>query len=164
MWRYHQSIGRSVTAIPDIPESSTELAEALGPALMRLARQFRAGIHAAGLSPAQAMLLKRLQERPGMGVSELADAERVRRPTISAHLKQLEWEGLIERMPRVTEDRRRVGFRMTPLGTSQVESVRRQWTDWLASRLDELPPAGRDILADALPYLRAMSAFPDPTP
>ena len=110
------------------------------------------------------MLLKRLQEHPGLGVSELAEAERIRRPTISAHLKQLEWEGLIERMPRDTQDRRRIGFRMTPLGTTQFETVRRHWTDWLASRLDELPLAGRDALTAALPYLRAMSAFPDPTP
>ena len=110
------------------------------------------------------MLLKRLHEHPGLGVSELAEAERIRRPTISAHLKQLEWEGLIERMPRDEIDRRRIGFRMTPLGITQFETVRRHWTDWLASRLDELPPAGRETLTDALPYLRAMSAFPDQNP
>ena len=148
---------------PENPETAADLAEALGPALLRLVRQFRAGIHAAGLAPAQVMLLKRLQERPGMGVSELAEVERIRRPTISAHLKQLEWDGLIERMPRDEQDRRRVGFRVTPLGNAQFEIVRQLWTDWLASRLDELPPAGRDVLAAALPHLRAMSAHPDPT-
>jgi len=150
--------------MPETPETATELAEALAPALLRLVRQFRAGIHAAGLAPAQVMLLKRLQERPGLGVSELAEAERTRRPTISAHLKQLEWDGLIERMPRDPEDRRRVGFHITPLGLAQVEIVRTLWTDWLAGRLDELPPQGRDALAAALPHLRAMSANPDPTP
>ena len=155
---------KSLAALSPHPETPTELAEALGPALLRLVRQFRAGILAAGLSPAQAMLPKRLQEHPGLGVSELAEAERIRRPTISAHLKQLEWEGLIERMPRDVTDRRRIGFRMTPLGAAQFETVRRHWTDWLASRLDELPPAGRNALNDALPYLRAMSAFPDPAP
>jgi DNA-binding MarR family transcriptional regulator len=148
---------------PETPKTSTDLAEALAPALLRLVRQFRAGIHTAGLSPAQTMLLKRLQERPGIGVSELADAERIRRPTISALLKQLEWDGLIERMPRDAPDRRRVGFRITPLGNAQFDIVRQQWTDWLAGRLDELSPAGRDALAAALPHLRAMSAYPDPT-
>jgi DNA-binding MarR family transcriptional regulator len=135
----------------------------LGPALLRLVRQFRMGIQAGGLAPAQAMLLKRLHEQPGLGVSELAEAERIRRPTISAHLKQLEWDGLIARMPRQADDRRRMGFRVTPDGETRLEIVRAQWTSWLAGRLDELSPAGRAALADALPHLRAMSARPDPT-
>ncbi|HLZ67841.1 MAG TPA: MarR family winged helix-turn-helix transcriptional regulator [Aliidongia sp.] len=148
----------------ETPQSATELAESLGPALLRLVRQFRAGVHAAGLSPAQTMLLKRLLERPGIGVSELADAERIRRPTISAHIKVLETAGLVERMPPNADDRRRVGFRVTPAGKARLQAVWDQWTAWLASRLDELPPAGRSTLADALPHLGAMGAHhPDPT-
>lgn len=140
------------------------LAEALGPALLMLVRQFRAGIHAAGLSPAQAMMLKRLKEHPGIGVSELADAERIRRPTISGHIKQLEADGLIERMPPHPDDRRRVGFTITPAGQTLLDAVKRQWTQWLARRLDELPESGRRVLADALPHLAAMSARTEPTP
>jgi DNA-binding MarR family transcriptional regulator len=145
------------------PETAAELAESLGPALLRLVRQFRAGVHAAGLSPAQTMLLKRLQARPGMGVSELAAAERIRRPTISGHIKLLAAEGLVERMAPNEEDRRRVGFRVTPAGSARLQIVWQQWTAWLASRLDELPAAGRHSLADALPHLRAMGADSDPT-
>lgn len=145
-------------------ETSADLAAALAPALLRLVRQFRAGIQAAGLSPAQTMLLKRLKEQPGIGVSELAEAERVRRPSISAHLKQMEWDGMIERMPRQNEDRRRVGFRITPAGCYQLDLVHQQWTTWLAGRLDELSPVGRTALTDALPHLRAMSSHPDQTP
>lgn len=147
----------------NMPEARV-LAEALAPALLMLVRQFRAGIHAAGLSPAQAMVLKRLYERPGIGVSELADAERIRRPTISGHIKQLEADGLIERLPPHPDDRRRMGFTITPAGLTLLDAVKRQWTLWLARRLDELPEPGRRILAEALPYLDAMSVPTEPSP
>jgi DNA-binding MarR family transcriptional regulator len=143
------------------PDTSTALAEALAPALLRLVRQFRAGIVAAGLSPAQTMLLKRLRKQPGLGVSELADAERIRRPTLSSHIKQLETAGLVERMPPHPDDRRRVGFRVTPAGAALLQIVGEQWTAWLTGRLDELPPDGRAALAAALPHLGAMGANPD---
>ncbi|HEV2676226.1 MAG TPA: MarR family transcriptional regulator [Aliidongia sp.] len=153
--------------MPNSVENSREatiLAETLGPALLQLVRQFRAGIHAAGLSPSQAMVLKRLHEHPGLGVGELAAAERLRRPTISSHIKELEAAGLVERLPPHADDRRRVGFKITPAGRVLLETVKARWTEWLAHRLDELPAPGRRALADALPHLGAMSAHTEPTP
>jgi DNA-binding MarR family transcriptional regulator len=146
---------------PGKPDDATALAASLGPALLRLVRQFRAGIPGLGLSPAQAMLLKRVQEWPGIGVSDLATAERIRRPTISSLLKQLEAAGLVRRLPPPADDRRRVGFTITPAGEALFDAVKDQWTAWLARRLEDVPEPGRRALADALPYLVAMSVETD---
>jgi DNA-binding MarR family transcriptional regulator len=148
-------------ASPENSDQATALAAALGPALLRLVRQFRAGIPGLGLSPAQAMLLKRVQERPGIGVSELAAAERIRRPTISSLVKQLEAADLIRRLPPPADDRRRAGFAITPAGEALFDVVKQQWTVWLARRLEALPEPGRHALLEALPYLVAMSAETD---
>ncbi|WP_189047480.1 MarR family winged helix-turn-helix transcriptional regulator [Aliidongia dinghuensis] len=140
------------------PMEAAELADALGPALLRLVRQFRAGMPAAGLPPAQVMLLKRVLEQPGIGVSALAEAERISRPTVSSQIRQLEAAGLVARLPAPDEDRRRVGLAITPSGRALLNAVKDGWTRWLAQRLTALPESGRATLADALPHLLAMSA------
>jgi DNA-binding MarR family transcriptional regulator len=140
------------------PDDIVRLAEALGPALLRLVRQFRLGIHAVGLPPAQVMLLRRIAERPGIGVSELAATECIRRATISGHMRDIAAAGLVERLPQDPEDRRRSGFAVTPAGLRLLDDVKRQWTAWLAHRILDLPEEGREALAASLPYLRHLGA------
>lgn len=136
------------------------LAEALGPALLRLVRQFRLGIQALGLPPAQVMLLWRIAERPGIGVSGLAATECIRRATVSGHMRDIEAAGLVERLPQDPGDRRRGGFAVTPAGLRLLDDVKRRWTAWLARRILDLPEDGRAALAASLPCLHRMSAPP----
>ena len=144
----------------DIPVEVGRLAETLGPALLRLVRQFRLGIHDVGLPPARVMLLWRIAERPGIGVTELAAAERIRRATISGHMGEIEAVGLVERLPHHPDDRRRGGFAVTPAGRRLLDNVKRRWAAWLARRLLELPAEGQEAVAAALPHLRSMGARP----
>jgi DNA-binding MarR family transcriptional regulator len=153
-----------VSNTEDLPnrDDVARLAEALGPALLRLVRQFRLGIQAVGLPPAQVMLLARIAERPGIGVSELAATECIRRATISGHMREIEAAGLVERLPPDPDDRRRGGFAATPAGLRLLDDVKRRWTGWLAHRILELPDEGREALAASLPHLRDMSALSAP--
>ena len=92
------------------------------------------------------LLLGMIQSRPGVGVSALAEAEQISKPTMSGHIKRLEAEGLVTRTS-VAEDARRSGLSVTPAGMKKLETIRRRRNDWLAARLARLSPAEREALA-----------------
>ena len=80
--------------IPDLDDDQA-FAEALRPSLLRLSRQLRREAQKAGMSALDATLLALIQKRPGIGGGELADFERMTRPSMSSHLKRLESAGWI---------------------------------------------------------------------
>lgn len=128
------------------------LAEALRPALLRVSRRLRLEAQKAGLSAQDALLLGHITKHPGIGVSALADAEKISRPTMSAHIKRLEAEGLVARSDDAA-DGRRSGLAITPAGLDKLEMIRATRNDWLATRLARLPADDRALLeaaADAL--------------
>lgn len=128
------------------------LAEALRPALLRVSRRLRLEAQKAGLSAQDALLLGHITKHPGIGVSALADAEKISRPTMSAHIKRLEAEGLVARSDDA-DDGRRSGLAITPAGLDKLEIIRATRNDWLATRLARLPADDRALLqaaADAL--------------
>ncbi|MEO8114900.1 MAG: MarR family transcriptional regulator [Phenylobacterium sp.] len=134
-----------------------ELAEALRSGLLRVSRKLRQEAQGAGLSAQDAMLLGLVRKRPGVGVSDLAQAEQVSRPTMSAHVKRLEAAGLLVRSGHAA-DGRRSGLAITPAGTRQLDAIRRRRNDWLAARLARLSPQERDRLAAAVdPLLKLLS-------
>jgi DNA-binding MarR family transcriptional regulator len=123
------------------------LAEALRPALLRVSRRLRQEAGKLGLSAQDAMLLGAIRKNPGIGVSELADAEQTSRPTMSGHVKRLETAGC--------------GLQVTPAGARQIEAIRKRRNDWLAARLAKLTPDERDRLAAAAaPLLKLVSVEP----
>jgi DNA-binding MarR family transcriptional regulator len=124
------------------------LANQLRPVLLRLNRELRREIHSLGVTGGQASLLNQIQLRPGLGVRELAELERVSAPAMSKAIDKLEGAGLVTRARG--SDRRRVGIELTPEGSRVLASVRRRRTAWLASRLQELSPAEIDALDAAL--------------
>ncbi len=126
------------------------LAEALRPALLRASRQLRREAQKAGVSALDAQLLMVIRKNPGVGAGELADREQMTRPSMSGHVKRLEAAGWIERDPAGSEDRRRVGLRLTGAGQTALEAIRRRRNDWLAARLGALSPQARDALAAAI--------------
>src|SRR5271165_6962608 len=142
--------------IPDLDDDQA-FAEALRPSLLRLSRQLRREAQKAGMSALDATLLALIQKRPGIGGGELADFERMSRPSMSSHLKRLESAGWIARDPAREEDRRRVGLRLTQDGIAALEAIRRRRNDWLAERLSALSPKARRTLAGAAEALRELA-------
>lgn len=140
--------------------SIESLAEALRPALLRVSRRLRQEAGKLGLSAQDALLLGAILKNPGIGVSELADAEQTSRPTMSSHVKRLEAAGWVVRREDA-EDGRRCGLAVTAAGARQIEAIRRRRNDWLAARLAKLTPDERDRLAAAAePLLKLVSVEP----
>jgi len=135
----------------------TTLAEALRGPLLRVSRKLRQEAQKAGLSVQDALILGHIRKHPGVGVSELADADQISRPTMSAHVKRLEAAGWLTRSDDA-EDGRRSGLAVTPAGGRKREAIQRLRNDWLAARLARLTDAERQQLADAAaPLLRLVS-------
>jgi DNA-binding MarR family transcriptional regulator len=71
---------------------------------------------------------------------------------MSGHVDRLERAGLLERV-RSSEDRRRVGLRLTDEGVRLMRRVRARRTTWLADRLGRLEPEELAALDAAVPAL-----------
>ena len=118
-------------ALIDIEDDLIALAETLRPGLLRVSRLLRREAQKAGVSALDAQLLGAIVKQPGVSGGELAEAEQMSAPSMSAHLKRLEAAGWIEREPPGDGDRRRVGLRVTPAGEAAVDAIRAQRNDWL---------------------------------
>ena len=123
--------------------------------ILRLGRHLRRETEQLGVTSHQATLLWLVKTRPGLSLRELARAEGISAPSLSAHVDRLEALGLIRRV-RSSDDRRRVGLELTPEGRSTVRRVRARRTTWLAGRLGRLPEDDRELVERALPALRSL--------
>ena len=131
------------------------LAEALRPALLRASRQLRRAALKAGVSALDEQLLHIIAMRPGMGVSELAERERMSRPSMSAHVKRLRDQAWVSADPTIA-DGRRVELSLTTVGKTALAAIRRRRNDWLSGRLATLSEADRAALAAAVDPLLAL--------
>lgn len=129
-----------------------QLTETLRPVLLRLSRRLRQEAQKAGVSALDALLLMHIHRHPGIGVCDLADAERLSRPTMSGHVKRLEAAGWITRADHA-DDGRRSGLAVTAPGEARLDEIRRLRNDWLSSRLAQLSEAERGEIAQAAPAL-----------
>jgi DNA-binding MarR family transcriptional regulator len=135
----------------------TTLADALRGPLLRVSRRLRQEAQKAGLSVQDALILGYVRKHPGAGVSELADADQISRPTMSAHVKRLEAAGWLTRSDDAL-DGRRSGLAVTPAGARKLDAIQRLRNDWLSARLALLTDAERQRLAEAAePLLRLVS-------
>lgn len=138
----------------------TVLADSLRAPLLRVSRRLRQEAQRAGSSALDALVLGQIRRRPGIGVSELADAEQMSRPSMSSHVKRLEAAGWIDRAEHA-QDGRRSGLQITAAGEIQLDAVRQRRNDWLAARLARLDPQARAALAAAQePLLQLLSLEP----
>ena len=138
----------------------TVLADSLRAPLLRVSRRLRQEAQRAGSSALDALVLGQIRRRPGIGVSELADAEQMSRPSMSSHVKRLEAAGWIDRAEHA-QDGRRSGLQITAAGEIQLDAVRQRRNDWLAARLARLDPEARAALAAAQePLLQLLSLEP----
>ena len=139
------------------PAELSTLAEALRGPLLRVSRKLRQEAQKAGLSTQDALILGHIRKHPGVGVSELADADQISRPTMSAHVKRLEAAGWLARSDDAA-DGRRSGLAVTGAGARKLEAIQRLRNDWLSARLALLTDTERaQLAAAAAPLLRLVS-------
>jgi len=141
--------------ISEITLNAETVAADLRPVLLRLARELRKETEQLGITARQATLLWLVKRSPGLSLAELAAEEGISPPALSGHVDRLERAGLIERL-RSTDDRRRVGLRLTDEGARMLRRVRARRTTWLANRLSALEPAELEAIDDAVPALQAL--------
>ena len=130
------------------------LADRLRLAVTRLARRLRQHADVA-VSPTQLAVLATLERRGLITLGELAAAERVQPPTITAAVARLEAAGFVGR--RADPDDRRVArAAITPAGKSLLAGSRSAKAAYLARRLAPLTPDERATLIEAVGLLERM--------
>jgi len=139
----------------NVKTEAAALADQLRPVLQRLQRHLRRQNQAMGTSPLHMGLLNSIAQQEGLGIGELAAQEKLRGPTITAHINQMATEGWVERRPSA-DDKRRVGLFITRKGRTLMTAMQQRRADWLAVRLADLSPEGRRAVAAALAPLEAL--------
>lgn len=145
------------------PDRSTpeRTADRLHSAAIHLLRRLRSEDAAAGLSAPRLSALSVIVFSPHPPtLGELAEAEQVRPPTISRLVKELEAEGLVERLPD-PDDRRVQRLRATAEGRRLLHEGRRRRVAVLARDLERLPPADLEVLEAAADLLEHLALPPD---
>jgi DNA-binding MarR family transcriptional regulator len=140
--------------VADAPDPLA-LANALRPVLLRLGRHIRRETHESGLTANRISLLATIEQRPGIGVVELAEHEAVSAPRISKAVEELVSLGYVDRRP--ADDRRRVGLSVTAEAASVLKAVRRRRTAWLAERLGRMSQDDLEALAAAAEPLQRLA-------
>jgi DNA-binding MarR family transcriptional regulator len=135
-----------------------ELPSHLRLVVTRLARRLRQE-SAGGLTPSQTSALATISRHDGVTPSELADLERVRRPTVTRVIDSLEEAGLVTRTADQA-DRRVCRVAATAAGTALLEELRSRKTAYLARRLATLSPDELQTLARAAVLLERLLEDP----
>src|SRR5918992_1134647 len=130
------------------PSDTSTVEELLAPrlrlAITRMARRLRqeAGID---LGPSQIAALATIERHGPLSPSELAERERIKRPTVTRIVGNLEAGGLIERV-RDPADGRGSILSVTAKGRILPRRLRARKTAYLARRLDGLDTEDRRTL------------------
>ncbi len=137
---------------------SSELASQLRFAVMRLSRRLRQ--HAPeDITPSQLSALSVIARDGRLTLRQLAEAERVRPPTITRIVDLLEEKGLAIRVP--SEVDRRVAFvEPTAAGRALVDTIRRNRDAYLARRLRTFSADERQLLERAAELLERLIEDP----
>jgi DNA-binding MarR family transcriptional regulator len=133
---------------PEATITDTDLAERLRLAITRLARRLRQHGEANDASPTQLSALATIERRGPITLGELATAERVQPPTITAAIDRLEGQGLVQRRTD-EQDRRVVRVEITSVGRKLLARNRSRKTAYLAKRLRALSAEDAATLHEA---------------
>lgn len=131
----------STSTISDLPHD-------LRLAVTRLARRLRQRTDTAGLTPSLRSALAVVERHGPLAPSELADRERIGRPTATRLIAKLCELGLVTRSEDPADGRSH-HVALTPAGAAHVRRVRRQKDEALAAALARLPAEDRETLARA---------------
>lgn len=108
------------------------------------------------VAPHQFSVLNRLEDAPRTP-GELAEIERVAKPSMSRTVASLVERGLVLRQADPT-DGRQVILSLTPEGRASLKAIRRKRDAWMASRVAHLTPEEQDVLARAATILAKVAA------
>lgn len=139
------------------------IADRLHSAAIHLLRNVRASDVETGISPARLSALSVLVFGGERTMSELAAAEQVRLPTMSALVRGLEEDGLVRRSSD-PDDRRSVRLRATARGRRILQRGRERRIDNLAALLRPLRADELRTLAAAAEILERAISERDPAP
>lgn len=139
----------------DIPLS--ERAAHLRTAIVRTARRLRqeAAAETSGLTPTSVAALATIERHGPLTPSEIAQIERVKRPTITRTLGCLEREDLINRAPD-PEDRRSALVSVNGAGRERLRRLRSRKNAYLARRMRDLTAEEVETLERAAEILERM--------
>ena len=134
--------------------SRSELAVRLRLAITRTSRRLRqeAGTE---LSPSQSSALASIDRHGPLTPSELAERERIQRPTVTRLLVRLEAAGLIARAADPADGRSSL-ITVTPAGRDLLRQLRLRKDAFLARRLKELDAEERATLDRAAAILERL--------
>ena len=107
------------------------------------------------LSPSQTAALATIERHGPLTPSELAERERVQRPTVTRVLARLEEAGLVDRAADL-QDRRSSLVSISEDGRVLLTAIRARKDAFLARRIDALEPADREALERAATLLERM--------
>ena len=136
------------------------LADRLHTGAIRLLRRLRKADGETGLTGPQASALSVLVFGGDKSLTQLAEIEQVRLPTMSRLVSELEREGLVERTPSST-DRRSVRIGATALGRERLDMGRTRRLRRLTASLARRTEAERTLLARAAEILAEIGAEVD---
>jgi DNA-binding MarR family transcriptional regulator len=144
-----------MTAKVDIPLS--ERAAHLRMAIVRTARRLRqeAAVETSGLTPTSVAALATIERHGPLTPSEIAEIERVKRPTITRTLECLQREGLIDRA-RDPEDGRSALVSVNGAGRARLRRLRGRKNAYLARRMRDLTDEEVETLERAAEILDRM--------
>jgi DNA-binding MarR family transcriptional regulator len=141
---------------PRIDNIPTDTASQLRNAIVRTSRALRQeAATETGLSPATTAALATINRDGPLTPSELAELERVKRPSMTRTLACLEREGLIERTPDPADGRSSL-LAINDAGRERLARLRRRKSAYLARRLRKLDPDEVETLARAAELLERM--------
>lgn len=136
-----------------------ELAARLRLAIVRTSRRLRQqalGAEGTGeLSPTLTASLASIDLHGPLTPSELAERERVKRPTATRTVARLEELGLVERTPDPTDGRACI-VAITGEGRALMKRLRTRKNAYLANRIRDLPPEDHDALEHAAEILERL--------
>jgi DNA-binding MarR family transcriptional regulator len=144
-------------------DDARAIADRLHSAAIHLLRNVRASDVETGVSPARLSVLSVLVFGGERTMSELAAAEQVRLPTMSALVRGLEEDGLVRRA-RDPSDRRAVRVRATARGRRILQRGRERRIDNLVALLEPLRAEEVQTLAAAADILDRAISGTDPAP
>ncbi len=133
------------------PDRPLELPARLRLVVTRLARRLRQQSEAP-VSPTQIAALATIERAGPLTLSELAEVEAVRPPTITAAVDRLEHDGLVHR-ERDSGDRRVTRVEATAAGRRLLAESRSRKTAYLERRLETLSARDRAALERAAAIL-----------
>lgn len=135
-------------------------ADRLHSAAIHLLRRLRSEDSASGLSARRLSALSVIVFGGPLTMTELAEAEQVQPPTISRLVKELEWEGYVQRVTDV-DDRRVQRVQATERGRELLQEGRARRVNVLAADIAALSAAEKSLLADVLPILERLTLPPE---